>query len=78
METKSDLQSIKKMKMSQKYEFLIVNGENGVALYDPENLSLMFKVNTDFQVNEAIISNKLYNSKHQKFHVILACGYDAV
>lgn len=35
METKSDLQSIKKMKMSQKYEFLIVNGENGVALYDP-------------------------------------------
>lgn len=52
------------MKMSQKYEFLIVNGENGVSLYDPSSLKLMFKVITDFQVNEAIISNKLYNSKH--------------
>lgn len=34
--------------MSAKYEFIIVNGENGVVLYDPENLQKLFKVDTDF------------------------------
>lgn len=48
MEIKTDLQTIKLMKMSAKYEFIIVNGENGVVLYDPERLQKLFKVDTDF------------------------------
>lgn len=55
-----------------------MSGSNGVELYDPDNLRLMFAVPTDYPVNQAIISNKIYMKNHQKFHLYMACGYDAM
>jgi hypothetical protein len=70
--------AVKRIEMSQKHEFLIVSGSNGVELYDPANLKLIFNTPTDYPVNQAIISNKIYSKENQKFHLLMACGYDAM
>ncbi len=69
---------IKRIELSQRHEFLIISGSNGVELYDPEDLKLIFSIPTDYPVNQAVVSGKIYNKNHQKFHLYMACGYDAM
>jgi hypothetical protein len=42
---------IKRIELSQRHEFLIISGSNGVELYDPEDLKLIFSIPTDYPVN---------------------------
>jgi WD40 repeat protein len=67
---------VNSLTFSPHYEFLIVSGNEGIKLVDPETLEIFRSIPTKFPVLCGQISQIMYD-QHPKYHLIFAGGIPA-
>ncbi len=68
------LETIHSMTFSPKYEFLMINCDKGIALLNPDDLSVFRIIRTKFPVQCSKVSPLIYNSVNPRFHLIFGGG----
>lgn len=71
------LSKVNSVRMSKKYEFLGLAGQEGVSLVSPVDLTLLRHYSTEFPMNTVAFSPKISVKKGPKYHIIIGGGVSA-